>query len=110
MNDSAVFLAIAMAVFATPTIAPPTGDTEKYQPAILNVRACIRGNAPPAHIAGIRDVNEAYLFFKERCYVSFDTALTKLGAGTPRPEAFDFLSKRNGPLLGFTLTPVDRGE
>jgi hypothetical protein len=91
VNNGAVFLVIAMAAFAAPTVAQPTGDTAKYQPAILNVRACIRGNAPPAHIAGIRDVNEAYLFFKDRCYVSFDTALTKLGAGDAAPGSFRLL-------------------
>jgi hypothetical protein len=91
VKNSAVFLAISMATFAAPTVAQPTGDTTKYQPAILNVRACIRGNAPPAHIAGIRDVNEAYLFFKDRCYVTFNTALTNLGAGDAAPGSFRLL-------------------
>lgn len=91
MNNIAAFLVIAMAASAAPTVAQPTGDTEKYQPAILNVRACIRGNAPPAHIAGIRNIHEAYLFFKDRCYVSFVTALTKLGAGDAAPGSFRLL-------------------
>jgi hypothetical protein len=91
VNNSALFLVAAMAAFAAPAVAQPTSDTAKYQPAILNVRACIRENAPPAHIAGIRDVDEAYLFFKDRCYVSFETALTKLGAGDAAPGSFRLL-------------------
>jgi hypothetical protein len=100
VNNSAAFFAVAMAAFAAPAVAHPTGDTAKYQPAISDARACIRGNAPPANIAGIRNLDEAFLLLKDRCYVSFDAALTKLGAGNAAPGSFRLLIREGWAAFG----------
>lgn len=63
-------------------------DTAKYQPAILDLRACIRANAPPALIAGVRGIDEAFQYFRAPCYQPFDVKLTQLGAADASAGGF----------------------
>lgn len=82
------FVVIASLVLTTAATAQPAPDTAKFQPTILNLRACIRANAPPAHIAGIRSYDEAFRYFLNRCYVPFSTSLASLGASDAATGSF----------------------
>jgi hypothetical protein len=74
-------LAIASTVFAQmPAFAQPATDTAKYQPAISRTTACVRANAPPAHIEGVRQLDAFYAYMQSRCYPKFAAALAALGA------------------------------
>lgn len=75
-------------VVTTPAIAQPTGDTTKFQPAILNAMACIRANAPPAYVASIRSVVDAAAYFQARCLKQFSASLAENGAAEAAPGSF----------------------
>lgn len=72
--------ALALVAIAAPASAQPAGDTGKFQPAILNLRGCIRANAPPAWIAEVRSYDQALKYFLGRCYPPFSGELARLGA------------------------------
>lgn len=81
-------LALILALLAGSAAAQPTGGTAKFQPTILNLQACIRANAPPAHLAGVRSYDEAHRYFHERCYARFASDLVALGAGDAAAGSF----------------------
>lgn len=85
MKRLAVMVLIASSVSVA---AQPTGDTAKFQPAILNLQACIRANAPPAHIAGVRSFEEAVTWLRPKCYGAFAIELETLGAGDATAGGF----------------------
>jgi hypothetical protein len=79
---------MASAVLTSAAIAQSTGDTAKYQPTILNLRACIRANAPPAYVGGIRTLDDAFVFLRDRCFAAFSSGLTALGAADAATGSF----------------------
>lgn len=83
----AVGIAAALAL-TTAAAAQPAPDTAKYQPAILDLRACIRSNEPPAHIAGIHTLQAATEYLRVRCYAPYSLKLTGLGAGDAAMGSF----------------------
>lgn len=86
-----IALGLMLVIVPSISMAQPAGDTAKFQPTILNLRACIRANAPPAQIAGIRAMDEAMQFFRDRCYAAFASGLAKLDASDAAPGSFRLL-------------------
>lgn len=84
------FAVVVIASLASPSVgdAQPAPDTAKFQTTILNLRACIRANAPPAYIAGIRSYDEAFQYFLGRCYSAFSNSLASLGASDAATGSF----------------------
>lgn len=80
MRGLLIAAAIAASAVASAS-AQPLRDTEKYQPAVLELRACIRAKAPPAHIAGIHTMDQAIPYFSQRCLRNYKWRLTALDAG-----------------------------
>lgn len=80
--------AVIAALLAGPAAAQPAGDTTKFQPTILNLRACIRANAPPAYLAEVRTHNDAFRYFLDRCYQPFSSDLATLGASDAATGSF----------------------
>jgi hypothetical protein len=83
---------VLTAAWVSNATAQPTGDTAKYQPVILDLRACIRANAPPAHIAGVRSMADALAYFQERCFAAFSSGLAKHGAGDAASGGFRLIA------------------
>jgi hypothetical protein len=94
--------ALFLLMIAT-AVAQPTGDTTKYQPVILNARACMRANSPPAYIAGIRDINDAYQYLLQRCYQRYQAELTQLGAADAAEGSFRNLIRDEWPAFMASL-------
>jgi hypothetical protein len=84
----AAIASLAVASSMSIAVGQPAGDTAKYQPTILSLRACIRANAPPAYIAGIRAYDEALRYLHDRCYQKFTAGLAALGAGDAAAGSF----------------------
>ena len=64
------------------------GDTDRWQPVISNLRACVRSNAPTAQIAGLRTMSEAVDFLYRQCSASLLSDIAKADAcrsRCPRP-------------------------
>jgi hypothetical protein len=72
--------ALVLFALAAPASAQPADDTAKFQPAILNLRGCIRSSAPAAFIAEVRTYDQALSYFLGRCYPPFSEALARLNA------------------------------
>jgi hypothetical protein len=85
----AIFSVIAMATMCSASaLSQPSGDDGKFNPAILDLRACVRANAPPAYLEGTRTVEDAIAYLRPRCMGSFAIALEQLGAGDAAAGGF----------------------